>query len=117
MTHPLEVDISRVDSAHLVTVRGELDIGSALSLAGPLTEITSDGDGPVLLDLSDLAFMDSTGMSVLLNARRRLTRTGRRMAIVCPSGKVLRLFEMTSMIDTLRVHGTREAALAALNGG
>jgi anti-sigma B factor antagonist len=112
----LVVDISRVDSAHVVDVRGELDVGSALGLAGPLTQIASDGDGPVVLDLSRLSFMDSTGMSVLLNARRRLTRQGRRMSVVCPSGPVLRVFELTSLVDTLKVHPTRREALGALNG-
>jgi anti-anti-sigma regulatory factor len=56
-------------------------------------------------------------MSVLLNARRRLTRQGRGMLVVCPAGAVLRVFELTSMVETLRVHPSREAALAALNGG
>ena len=56
-------------------------------------------------------------MSVLLNARRRLTRQGRGMLVVCPAGPVLRVFELTSMIDTLRVHPSREAAMAALDGG
>jgi anti-sigma B factor antagonist len=117
MTHPLEVDISRVDSAHVIDVRGELDIASALGLASPLTDIATDGEGPVVLDLTGLSFMDSTGMSVLLNARRRLTRQGRRMLVVCPAGPVMRLFELTSLVDTLRVHPTRREAFGSLNGG
>jgi anti-sigma B factor antagonist len=117
MNQTLDVDISRVDSAHVLDVRGELDIASALGLAGPLTDIASDSDGPVVLDLSGLSFMDSTGMSVLLNARRRLTRQGRRMLVVCPSGPVMRVLELTSLVDTLHVHPTREAALGSLNGG
>jgi anti-sigma B factor antagonist len=116
MTHPLEVDISRAGRAAVLDVRGELDAGSALSLAGPLTDIANDGDSHVVLDLSELSFMDSTGMSVLLNARRRLTRQGRHLVVVCPSGPVMRLFELTSLIDTLRVHPSKDAALASLDG-
>src|SRR4051812_36772931 len=104
MPQQLEVDISQENSAHVLDVRGELDMGSALGLAAPLTEIANDGEGAVLLDLSGLSFMDSTGMSVLLNARRRLTRQGRGMLVVCPQGPVLRVFELTSLIDTFRVH-------------
>jgi anti-sigma B factor antagonist len=112
----LDVDITRVDSTDLVAVRGELDMASALALAGPLTDIANDGDGSVVVDLTDLLFMDSTGMSVLLNARRRLTRQGRGMLVVCPAGPVLRVFELTSMVETLRVQPSREAAMAALDG-
>ena len=115
MTQQLEVDISSVDSADLIDVRGELDIASALGLAGPLTDIATDGDRHVVLDLTGLSFMDSTGMSVLLNARRRLTRQGRQLLVVCPEGPVMRLFELTSLVDTLRVHPSKEAALAALH--
>jgi anti-anti-sigma factor len=61
--------------------------------------------------------MDSTGMSVLLNARRRLTRQGRQLLVVCPSGPVMRLFELTRMVDTMGVHPSKDAALAALDGG
>jgi anti-sigma B factor antagonist len=116
MMQELEIDISRVGPADVFDVRGELDIGSALSLAGPLTDIATDGEGHVVLDLSELSFMDSTGMSVLLNARRRLTRQGRRLLVVCPAGPVMRLFELTSLIDTLGVHPSKDAALAALDG-
>src|SRR5215210_5690444 len=101
MTQQMEVDISRVDSADVIAVRGELDMASALSLAAPLTDLANDGERAVLLDLSRLTFMDSTGMSVLLNARRRLTRQGRDMVVVCPSGAVRRVLEMTSMLETL----------------
>jgi anti-sigma B factor antagonist len=117
MSQLLEVDVSRVDGAHVLTARGELEMASALGLATPLTEIAGGEDGPVLLDFSELTFMDSTGMSVLLNARRRLTRQGRTMAIVCPPGAVRRVFELTNMVDTLKVHGSRDAALGVLNGG
>jgi anti-anti-sigma factor len=117
MTQTLEVDISRAGHTDVLDVRGELDAGSALALAGPLTDIANDGDSHVVLDLSGLSFMDSTGMSVLLNARRRLTRQGRNLLVVCPSGPVMRLFELTSLIDTLRVHPSKDAALAALGAG
>jgi anti-sigma B factor antagonist len=117
MKQQLAVDITRMDATDLVTVSGELDMASALGLAGPLTDIAHDGDGSVVIDLSGLSFMDSTGMSVLLNARRRLTRQGRGMLVICPAGPVMRVFELTSMVETLRVHPSREAAMAALDGG
>jgi anti-sigma B factor antagonist len=115
MTQQLEVEVSRVDSADVVDVRGELDAGSALGLAGPLADIATDGDCNVVLDVTGLSFMDSTGMSVLLNARRRLTRQGRQLLVVCSPGPVMRLFELTSLVDTLRVHPSIDSALAALH--
>ena len=117
MAPELEVDLSRLDGTNVLAVRGELELGSALGLAGPLSEVAGDGEGPVLLDLTGLTFMDSTGMSVLLTAWRRLSRQGRPMAVVCPGGAVRRLFEMTKLVETLGVHPTREAAMSVLDGG
>jgi anti-sigma B factor antagonist len=61
-----------------LTLRGELDLGSAARLEQALRE----ADGAVLLDLRGLTFMDSTGVRVLLEAAER----GGRLRILAPAG-------------------------------
>jgi anti-anti-sigma factor len=58
--------------------------------------------------------MDSTGLALLINAHRRLTRQRKGFAVVCPQGPLWRVFELTDMLDTLRVCPDRESATAAL---
>ncbi len=112
MSVGLEVERDTAGRADVVAVRGELDMATAITLAGSLNEVLTDNDGPVIVDLSGLRFMDSTGMSVLLNAHRRLARQGRSLTLACPEGPVLRVFQLTNMVDTLRVRPSREDAEA-----
>ena len=110
MTTQLQLERSKAGAADVVAVRGELDMATAITLAGCLNEVLMDASGPVIVDLSGLRFMDSTGMSVLLNAHRRLARQGRSLTLACPPGPVLRVFELTNMVDTLRVCANRAEA-------
>jgi anti-sigma B factor antagonist len=66
----------------------------------------------VVLDLSDVTFIDSTGLSVLLNGLRRLNRLHGQMMLVCANPTVLRLFHVTRLDSTFEILPTREAALA-----
>jgi anti-sigma B factor antagonist len=110
----LDVREGRLDGAQVLEVSGELDAASAPALRERLAEVATRGDGPLVIDLSILSFIDSTGLSVLLNAKRRLTRRQRGFALVCPPGHVRRILEVTRLTDTLACHATREEALAGL---
>ena len=92
---------------------GELDIATAPRMIAALNEALSDMDSPLIVDLSDVVFMDSTGLALLMNARRRVTRRGQGFAIVCPAGPISRVFEIADMVDSLRVCPDEASARAA----
>ena len=95
-----------------VAVQGEIDIALAGGLQSGLAE-ASDGSGTVVIvDLSECLFIDSRGLSTLLNAARGLTRSGGALAVVCPNPTPLRVFKITSTDDTLNVAPTEEEARA-----
>ncbi|HEY1359351.1 MAG TPA: STAS domain-containing protein [Thermoleophilaceae bacterium] len=112
--HILDVKEDRMSAAQALELTGELDAASAPALRERLAEVATRGKGPLVIDLSALEFIDSTGLSVLLNAKRRLTRRGRGLALVCPPGHVRRILEVTQLLDTLDCHSSREDALGAL---
>jgi anti-sigma B factor antagonist len=103
------------DGVELVLVEGEVDIASASRLISVLNSSVADAIKSVIVDLSHVGFMDSTGLALLINANRRLTLRRKGFAVVCPAGPLRRVFEITDMIDTLHVCPDQEsAALAAL---
>lgn len=110
----LEVKEHLNGGAQALVLTGELDAASAPALRERMAEVATRGHGPLVIDLSTLEFIDSTGLSVLLNAKRRLTRRGRGFALVCPPGHVRRILEVTQLLDTLECHDSREDALGAL---
>jgi adenylate cyclase len=81
-------------------ISGDLDVATAPSLGIRLDELIQAPDGGVLLDLSAVAFMDSTGVSMLLNALTRMTRAGRRLALACPAGSPVSLLLARTRLDT-----------------
>jgi anti-sigma B factor antagonist len=100
---PLVVERSRNDGYELLSVGGELDIATASRMIAALNEALSEMDGALIVDLSDVVFMDSTGLALLMNARRRVMRRGEGFAIVCPGGPIARVFEIADMVESLRV--------------
>lgn len=108
----LSLDQSGTGGALVISARGEIDRSTAPALSDALRRATFAGSGPVTLDLREVTFMDSSGISVLLNALRRLTRRGRRLSLVCARGELLRLFQLTGLVETLDVHTAPDEALA-----
>ena len=109
---PLAVERSRSDGYELLTVEGELDIATAPRMIAALNEAIADMAAPLVVDLTNVVFMDSTGLALLMNARRRVVRLGQGFAIVCPSGPISRVFEIADMVESLRVCPDRESATA-----
>ena len=108
-----ELDEERSDpGVHIVNVRGEIHVSTAPSFREQLNDVIEGGGTLLVLDLSGVEFIDSTGLSVLLNGLRLVTQMHGRMALVCTNPTVLRLFQITSLVDTFDIFGDRTKAIA-----
>jgi anti-sigma B factor antagonist len=82
----------------VLTVEGELDIGSAPLLREALLRLLADHEVPdVALDLSGVTFADSSGLAVLLMAARRWAAEERRLVVRKPSRVVVRIIDLTGV--------------------
>jgi anti-sigma B factor antagonist len=98
--------------AAVLSVHGEVDLGTAPTLREALLSVLERETGPVVVDLSEVPFMDSTGVHILLEAPRQLESPNRSLAIVCREGsQVHRLLALVGLLDALTVHGSRESAV------
>jgi anti-sigma B factor antagonist len=77
-----------VDDVHVVSLRGDLDIATGIGLADWLVGVSGS---TVVVDLSELTFMDSSGLSTLLLARTRITEKGDTMLLTRPREGVRRV--------------------------
>ncbi len=102
------------DDVAIVTVEGELDLALCSRLAPELNAALRSAVRAVVIDLEAVSLVDSSGLALLLNAFRRLDRTGRHLAIACPMGSPRRAFELTALDRQLPMHETRRDALAAV---
>jgi len=96
----------------VLSVRGEIDLESVPVLRECLLPVLEHQTGPVVVDLSEVAFMDSTGLHVLVDTLRRLELQNRRLAIACrEGGQVHRLLASVGLLEALTVHRSRESAV------
>jgi anti-sigma B factor antagonist len=114
---PLGVERSSAEGFELLVVEGEIDMASSSRLIAVLNEAVAEAVRSLVVDLSDVDFIDSTGLALLVGAYRRLRWRGLGFAVVCPGGPVRRVFEVTDLVKTLRVRPTREMALQASAAG
>jgi anti-sigma B factor antagonist len=86
-----QVEVRSADRAAVIVVSGELDLASAPALEEELTRAVTNGADPVIVDLRELEFIDSTGLGLLIKANRKAEAAGRRFAIVRGQSQVQRL--------------------------
>lgn len=100
----------------VISVSGEIHVTTAPEFSQRLNDAIAAGTRNVVIDMSGVEFIDSTGLSVLLNGLRRVTRSEGRLSLVVSNPTVLRLFEITKLDSTFDIQPSREAALARVQG-
>ena len=113
---PVEVQLISRAGIVVAVVRGEIDLDGRDCFEAALGPVL-DGDGPAVLDLAAVPFMDSSGLHVIVQLSRRLQREGRRLALASCGSGVRRLLELTALDRTLAIYDDAEAAVHALRNG
>ena len=102
------------DHSVVIKVAGEIHATTAPEFSERLNEAIAGGKTGVILDLTGVDFIDSTGLSVLLNGLRRVTRVRGAMVLACANPTVLRLFEITKLDSTFDIVPSCDQAIARL---
>ncbi len=89
-----DISISRHDGLCVVRMSGELDLASSERLSALLAELS---EATVVVDLSELTFIDSSGIAALVAAKDRLQSAGRDLVLTRPQPNVDRVLEMTGL--------------------
>lgn len=106
-----QVEVSRSDATVVVSVKGELDLASGPELETQLQKIGGPETKLVVVDLRQLDFMDSTGLSILVRAHQRLSEEGCEIGLVRGSQQVQRLLDLTGVAERLRLVDTPDELL------
>jgi anti-sigma B factor antagonist len=109
----VQVEDASSDLAMLV-VGGEVDYEVSPQLKAHMMRAIKAGARRLVLDLSDVTFIDSTAIGVVAGAVEKLDEAGGSLAIVSTHEKVVQIFEITGLDSVITLHASREEALAAL---
>ena len=116
MRHPFTLtDEGQSDSTIIVSVTGDLDLWNAPALEQRLRRCLDQGSQWVVVDLSEAAFLDSSGLGALTNSKRRIERKGGRLVVINTDDQMRRVFELTGLMRVLNVVPDRAHALALVD--
>jgi anti-sigma B factor antagonist len=109
---PLSVVATQpVTGVTVVSLAGELDATTAAELTSVLRALSEDGHVRVVVDASDLAFIDSSGLNALVTGARALAATGGDMVVAGAPAHIDRVFEVVRLTETVTVAASLEDAL------
>ena len=108
-----ETERVRGTGAIVIAVHGDTDMHVADELQVRLAEVIADRPSVLVVDFSDVTFLDSMALGVLLKSLKRLREIGGRMRVVAPREEIRRIFEVTLLDRLFDVDSSRDEAIAA----
>jgi len=108
----LRVDFEDCGDHAVVTAVGEIDVATADTVSTAVSGALADGYARVLLDFSQVTFIDSTGLGMLVKAHREAVATGSRFCVIHPTPQTRKLIRVLGLDALLHVHDSHQQALA-----
>jgi anti-sigma B factor antagonist len=93
--------------------RGEIDVASAPELHALLADLVGQGPETLVIDMSAVSFIDSSGLGVLVSAEKDMRMTGHGLRLVAPQPQIERLLEMTGLNEVFTVVSSMSDAVTA----
>jgi len=112
----VEHEITEQGGVKVVHLHGPVDVSRAMELRDLLGAQIDSPAARVLLDLSDVSLIDSSGIGILVTAHRRADGQGARFGLAGATGTVARVFEMTRTNKLLSLYDNVEDGVAGLGG-
>ncbi|MGH9291387.1 MAG: STAS domain-containing protein [Acidimicrobiales bacterium] len=97
----------------VLVVRGEIDVSTAPELRDRLLRTAHDGHSTVVVDLSEVTFLDSTALGVLVSGLKRFRAAGGDLRLVVTGRSVSKVLEITGLVEVFPIFETVPAALSA----
>lgn len=117
MNNPLRlgIDVQKVEGLPVLLVKGEIDIYTAPMFKQAVVGLVSDGHSNVVIDLSGVTFMDSSGFGTLLGATRRLRPAGGGLYLAGANTTIQRMLRLTRLDTIMGLYETAEDAVRAVS--
>lgn len=104
--------VTWVSGLPVVTPPPEIDIANAGDLRADIIAAGANGRDVVIINMSETAFCDSTGLNVLVRAHKQLSAEGRQLRLVIREPTLLRIFTVTGMSTMFQLFASLDDALA-----
>ena len=109
----MRITTTKVQGCTLITVEGELDIHTAPGLGQAISELVQEGVYDLVIDLTTLEFLDSTGLGVLVGGLKRVRAHDGSLQLVCTQERILKIFRITGLTKVFPIHSSVDEAVAS----
>lgn len=106
----MEVRTEQSGAASIVVVNGDVDLSSSRSLQSELRDVIDSGPSRLVVDLSGVPYMDSSGVATLVEAMQLSRKKGTKLVLCAMSDKVQSIFEIARLDKVFTIVDDREAA-------
>lgn len=107
------VEVAERDGRTVVSAAGELDAHTAPALEAEVGPVSTRPGGSLIVDLSEVSFVDSTGLGVLVTALKHAREAGGTLDLVVAAPRVLKVLALTGLDVVIPLHSTLDEALGA----
>jgi len=97
----------------VVVVSGEVDVFTSEELDAALSSAIEEGNHNLVVDLSGVEFLDSTGLGVLVKALKRVREHDGSLAVVATEDRITKVFRITGLDSAIGLHDSVESAVKA----
>lgn len=108
----MKLEMREVSGIVVVELDGEIDLGHSPALRKALMEILFE-PRPLVIDLAQVAYIDSSGVAALVEAYQMAARANTRLVLAAPGPRVLRVLQLARLDSVFAIADTLDAALSA----
>ena len=116
-TRTLRIETRVVGGQTVAAVRGTVDLSTSPQLRDALLDVAARTTGPLYVDLSQVPYMDSSGVGTLVYAKRECDRSGRSVVLIGLPARVRSVLEITHLDRFFRIVNTADEALQQGDSG
>lgn len=113
----MKIEKRQQDNVTVVVIEGVIKLGDSARLFSDYLNGLFEGDtGSVLIDMTGIDYVDSTGLGELVGYLQRFERQGRRLALLRPQSRILNLLKLTKLNEVFLIFTIEDEAIEALKG-
>ncbi|MGH9021697.1 MAG: STAS domain-containing protein [Acidimicrobiia bacterium] len=109
----LGLDVALHDGHAVLAVIGEVDLSNGPRLREAIIDLVNRGERRIVVDLTGVEFLDSTGLGILVGGLKRVRSHDGNFALVCSRARILKVFEITGLDRVFAIFDSVEAATAS----
>jgi anti-sigma B factor antagonist len=104
----MQIATTRDSDRYVITVSGEVDLASSPELDIAIIAAIESGTSSVAIDLTDVSFMDSSGLGVIVRGLKRCREADKDLDLVITNERVLKVFGITGLDQVIPIHDSIE---------